>query len=112
MQQRQNRNQEPDDSNRTDRSSRKSIIISSKEDFKFLKNSLIKKFPDYFTRSNRDEVDNGDDGGDVPFDRDNGDSHRPMIKIFDSNLILEGLLIQHIKFDSKFELDYSELLQP
>ncbi|KAI7945589.1 hypothetical protein MJO29_011977 [Puccinia striiformis f. sp. tritici] len=89
-----------DDEDDSGRGGKKSLIISCKEDFKYLKTHLIKKFPRKFLISVHDDDDDDDD-----------DEHSPsLIKIFDPNLILEGLLVQEIKFEKTFVLDCHELL--
>ncbi|KAI9605821.1 hypothetical protein H4Q26_004190 [Puccinia striiformis f. sp. tritici PST-130] len=88
-----------DDEDDSGRGGKKSLIISCKEDFKYLKTHLIKKFPRKFLISVHDD------------DADHDDEHSSsLIKIFDPNLILEGLLVQEIKFEKTFVLDCHELL--
>jgi hypothetical protein len=101
-----------------------SVVVSCKEDIKYLKTHLFNKFPGKFLPASDDDDDD-----------DDGSTSRPasLIKIFDSNLILQGLslfplspistwfhlyilrhplglLVQEIKFDRKFELDCAGLL--
>ncbi|PLW55933.1 hypothetical protein PCANC_02996 [Puccinia coronata f. sp. avenae] len=78
-----------------------SVVVSCKEDIKYLKTHLFNKFPGKFLPASDDDDDD-----------DDGSTARPasLIKIFDSNLILQGLLVQEIKFDRKFELDCAGLL--
>ncbi|KAA1089198.1 hypothetical protein PGT21_009936 [Puccinia graminis f. sp. tritici] len=89
---------ENDDDGSGGRGGNKSLIVSCKEDHKYLKTHLIKKFPTKFLIS--DDYQNGSDDNDEP----------SLIKIFDSNLILQGLLVQEIKFEKRFVLDCSGLL--
>ncbi|OAV88241.1 hypothetical protein, variant [Puccinia triticina 1-1 BBBD Race 1] len=92
-----------DDDDGEDVGEKKSLIISSKEDSKYVKTHLLKKFPTKFWMSEGAHQDPPDDDDDLR-------EQSPLIKIFDSNLILQGLLVQKITFEEKFVLDCSGFL--